>query len=244
MRKNHIPSDNEKELHRMKDRLLNRAWGYSELEMYKDALDECKKLVELDPDDASSFIELGYYYEKSGEVEKAIKCYKDMMERFPKDSYPYVSLGYIYEKYKKSNAMATVCYEKALELDPSDEWALNNVGVMLQKEGKWKEALSYYEKAYEASKASGEANSWILHNLAWAYCLCKNYNKAKVLYQQLVNDEEYVRDSVYYDFGCVSYKMGDYNRAMELFEKALSLCPDNRKFKRGWKEINRKVKTI
>lgn len=231
------------DLHDEKDRLLGRIWGYSHLGMYKEAVDECKKLIKIDPHDPSSFIELGLTYRESGEIEKAIKWYKYTIRRFPKHSHAYINLGYVFEKHKKCDNRAVVCYEKALELDPSDEWALNNIGAILQKEGKWKDALIYYEKAYEASELNGEPNNLILHNLAWAHYHCKNYDKAMALYQQLAHDES-DNASIYGDLGCVNYKIGAYVRAWELFDKALSLCPGSRYYKRlyrvSYKKINNK----
>ena len=214
-----------------KDRLRDRAWGYSQLNMHKEAVAECEKLVKIDPDDASSYIYLGFYYEKNGEMEKAIECYKYTMKTFPRDSQSYISLGYIFEKQEKRNDMARVCYEKALELNPDDEWALNNIGVLLQKEGKWKDALPYYKNAYETSKLNGEASNWILHNLAWAYYHCKEYNEAMGLYRQLVNEES-DNAEIHSDLGCVLYKMGRFSDALASLESALNLCPDNRRYKR------------
>jgi tetratricopeptide (TPR) repeat protein len=42
-----------------------------------------------------------------------------------------------------------LCYEKALELDSSNEWALNNIASLLKDEGKRKESLKYYKLAYK-----------------------------------------------------------------------------------------------
>ena len=83
-----------------KDKLLDRAWGYSQLNMHKEAVTECEKLVKIDPDDASSYIYLGFYYEGNGEMEKAIECYKYMMKTFPRNSQSYVNLGHIFESFR------------------------------------------------------------------------------------------------------------------------------------------------
>lgn len=218
-----------------KNGLSGRIWAYAQLGMHKEAVDECKKLVRIDPNDPSSFIELGFNYEENGEIKKAIKYYKYAIKRFPKYSCTYINLGYCFEKYKKRNDMAITCYEKALELNPNDEWALNNIGAILQKEGRWKEALSYYEKAYEVSKKNdGTTNYQIAHNLAWAYYRCKNYKKAWLIYDYLAN-KGFDNAAVYGDFGCVNYKMKRFNDALVSFEKALVLCSESRHYRRLWK---------
>lgn len=224
-----------------KGRLLSRAWGYSEIGMHKEALDECRKLVRLDIRDVASLIELGLYCEDSGETDKAIKYYKYAIKIFPECSRLYLNLGYCFEKYKKRDDMAAVCYEKALELDPNDMWALNNTAVILCKKGKRKEAVSYYEKSYEACRQNGVEDCQVMHNLAWSYYRLKDYDKAMVLYQRLLNNEECDKALTCYSFGCVNYRTGSYRRARELFDRAILLCPDNRYYKRAWKAASKKV---
>ena len=231
---------NEDNLEDEKIKLFDHVWAYSQLEMHKEMLAECEKLIKFDPDDASSFIELGLCYEENDEIEKAIECYKYIIKKFPMDSKAYINLGHIYEKRKKRNDMAMVCYEKAAALNPSDEWAINNIGAILQKESRWKDALIHYEKAYEASKLNGEPNNLILHNLAWAHYHCKNYRKSMDLYQQLARDDS-DNAAVYSDFGCVNYRMGLYGNALSLFEKASKMCPNNRHYNRLCLVANSKV---
>ncbi len=215
-----------------KNRLSGRIWAYGQLGMHKEAIDECKKLVRTDPDDPSSFIELGFNCEENGEIEKAIKYYKYAIKKFPGYSCTYLNLGYCFEKYKKRNDMAMVCYEKALELNPVGAWALNNIGSILQKEGRWEEAISYYKKASESpEKKEEKCILQILHNLGWAYYRSKNYKKAWLIYDYLTNKYS-DNATVYGDFGCVNYKMKRFNDALVSFEKALALCRESRHYRR------------
>lgn len=218
-----------------RDKILGTIWGYSELGMHKDAIGKCKELIRTYPNDPSSAMELGLCYEDIGNVEKAIKCYKYTIKRFPGCSNAYVNLGYIFEKHKKHNDMAIVCYEKALEVDPDDEWALNNIGAILTKDGRWKEGLSYYEKAYEACRQKyGSACNHIIHNLAWALYRCKRYVRSWLIYSYLAYECPSNAD-VLSDFGLVNYKMGRHGKALNFFAKAMSIDPDNRHYQRLYK---------
>ena len=181
-------------------------------------------------------MELAICYDDAGKIETAIKYYKYTIKRFPKYSRAYVNLGYIFEKHKKRNDMAIVCYEKASELDPNDEWALNNIGVMLAKEGKRKDAISYYKRAYNVNKQNDD----ILHNLGWAHYRCKNYKKAWLIYNDLVNKHP-DNAEMHSDFGYVAYRTGDYSKALNLSEKALSMKSNDRCCKRLWKMANEKM---
>ena len=228
-----------------KNRLLDRVQGYSELSMYKEALEESRKLVRMDPDDPALLIDLGSSYEEIGQVDKAIKYYKYAIRKFPMYSCSltklYVNLGYCLEKYKKQHSMAMVCYEKALELDPYNEWALNNIASILKSEGKRKESLRYYKLAYRAYKKKHGAVCYkILHNLAWAFFLCKNYRPAHRIYYYLANECP-EKNYVLSDYGCVCYRIGNYEKAWDLFEKARSMYPKVRYYQRLCRVARKKI---
>jgi len=211
-------------------RALDQAWAHSELGMNKDAVEKCEKLVQANPNDPNLCVSLGAFYMKNGDIDKAIGWYQVLMKRFPGQSYLYVNLGYIYEKYKKRNDMALVCYEKASEFNPSDVWVLNNIGVMMKKEGRRQESLAYFKKAYQVCDQNDiKTCSHVLHNLAWAHYLSKEYSTSLEIYTYLA-DNYPEKSSVFSDSGCIRFKMGEYRMALELFDKALMLEPDNRHY--------------
>lgn len=222
-----------------RDKLLGKIWAYSELGMHKDAVSECKGLIKAYPDDPVLAMELGICYQRVGKIEKAIGCYKRAIKIFPWYSAAYVNLGYIFEKHKKRNDMAIVCYEKALELDPCDEWAINNIGAILTKKGRWKEGLFYYEKAYKVCRQKyGFACSHIVHNLAWALYRCKRYARSWLIYSYLAY-ECLGNADILSDFGCVNYKMGKHGEALDFFERALSVDPNNKQYQRLYRVVKK-----
>lgn len=223
-----------------KQKLLEQAWGYSTLDMHKEAVGACEKLVKLDSNNPSSYIELGFYYEQNGEIDEAVQCYRSVMNRFPEYYGSYTNMGHYFQAYKERCDIAMVCYEKALELYPDDKWALNNIGTILQEDGMWQDALVYYEKAYNASNKDEEEDYNILHNLAWAYHRCKRYKDAWQFFNELVKRDLNIA-SVYSDFGCVNYKMGLYGSALSLFKKALSMYPSSKYYEKLYKITSRKV---
>lgn len=228
-----------------KKKLLGRIEGYSVLGMHKDAVVECKRLIRLDPNDPYPFVDLGSSCEDSGQVEKAIKYYRYAIKRFPTHSRClsrlYTNLGYCLEKYKKQHDEAMVCYEKALELDSCNEWALNNIGAILNKKGKWKESLSYYLEAYKTCKQGyGSVCDKITHNLAWAFYLCKNYLMAWHIYSNLASECP-EKKHVLSDYGCVYYKMKNYEKAFDLFDKARSMYPKVRYYHRLCQLVKKKI---
>lgn len=227
-----------------KKRLLGRVCAYSELGMYKEAISECKKIIRLDPNDPSPFVDLGYNCEEDGYVDRAIKYYRYAIRKFPAPSNAlsrlYTNLGYCYGKYKKRDDLEIVCCEKALKMDPYNEWALNNIAGILEKKGRRIESLLCYEKAYEACKHKyGAVCDHITHNFAWALYRCKKYTRAWLIYKYLVNECP-DKPHVICDFGRVNYKMGAYGEALEYFSKALSISP-GRHYRRLYRVAYKKI---
>lgn len=224
-----------------KDKIIDRVWAYAHLGMYKESVIEAKKLIRLYADDASSYRELALCYEEIGRGDKAEKCYKYIMRRFPNNSSSYVNLGYYYERTKKRKDLAAVCYEKALEVNPNDKWALNNMGVVMSWEGNWKEAANYYKMACRSSESEdGRADVHFLHNLAWAYYRCKKYDNAVDIYNYLANECP-DKANVFSELGLVNFRMKKYRKAFDLFGKALSLCPGKRDHKRLYDFARKKI---
>lgn len=214
-----------------KARLKDRIEAFHALGMHKEAIYECRKLVRLAQNDPDSFVRLGYHCDEGGEVNKAMRYYRFALKKFPNDAYLYTNLGYCYEHHKKRSNLARVCYEKALEIDPSNVWALNNTGALFQKENNRFAALYYYKKAWYAAKREGEVDYMIWHNLGSAYYRCKFYHRAWAILRHLL--KKYPdNESVYCDFGMVNYRIGAYRRAWDLFAVALSLKPDSKYYRR------------
>jgi len=162
------------------------------------------------------------------------------MKRFPGCDTAYSNLGHIYQAHKKRFDVAMLLYEKALELNPANTWALNNIGTILQDEGRWEEALSYYKQANDSIQALEKDRAYqILHNLGWAYYRCKKYDEACAVLQYILLDKK-DDPSVFSDLGCVFYKMGNVEYARSHFEAALKICPHSRYYKRLWRVAYRK----
>lgn len=224
-----------------KERLRERALAYIDLHMYKEAITEYEKIIQMDSGDHSSYMDLAFAFEKSGEIGKSIECYRNAIKLFPDNSDLYTCLGYCFDVYLKRYDMSIVCFEKALELNPFDEWAIHNVGVNLRKVGKPYEALYYFEEAMDVVQKKGEKPPYnILHNLAWGYCQCKDYKHSLILFDILIR--EYPdKVSVFTDCVCLYYRVGLWKRALGLLDNMLHQYPEDRHCRRLYKLIRNKI---
>lgn len=224
-----------------KERLRDRALAYIDLRMYKEAIAEYEKIIQLDRKNPYWHIDLAITLEESGNIDKSINCYRNAIKLFPNYAALYVNLGYCFGQYLKRPDMAMVCYEKALELDPFDCWALNNIAINRGRAGKPQEALYYLRKAMDAIHRERTKPPYtILHNLAFAYFRCKKYKQALRLYKYLLKNYP-DKVSLCTDCACLYYRLSQWERALGLLDNALYEFPDNRHCRRLYKLIRNKI---
>ncbi len=80
-------------------------------------------------------------------------------------------------------------FQKILERDPADQFALNNVGCIYKYMGRYEEALPYFENAFYYMYREGkeEPNPMPLGNMAHTYELMGEYGLAAQVYQRLAD---------------------------------------------------------
>ncbi len=91
---------------------------------------------------------------KAGDV-----LFIDLAMKNPQLPFAYNNLGYYYYKWGKENDKAIYYFNKCLSLEPKNENALTNRGVLFFNQGKFNEAYNDFSKALEQRKDKGD--SWI-----------------------------------------------------------------------------------
>jgi len=113
---------------------------------YSQAESIMKRVIQLDPNLAAAYYNLGnaLYYQKK--LEEAIASYRRAIQLDPNDADAYYHLGNVlYDQKKLEEAIAN--YRRAIQLDPNDANAYYNLGVALSDQGKLEEAIAAYRKA-------------------------------------------------------------------------------------------------
>ncbi len=95
-------------------------WAYSHQGNYDEAIAECLKAIELDPDYGNPYNDIGAYYIEKGMYEEAIPFLRQAIEA--KDylhyEFPHFNLGRIYVT-KGMYREAVEEFKKALEIEPN-----------------------------------------------------------------------------------------------------------------------------
>lgn len=94
-------------------------WTYSMLGRYEEAIEECQRAIELDPDFGNPYNDIGAYLIETGRYEEAISWLEKAMKagRYESPQFPYVNLGRVYEQLGQP-FKALECYNEALKIAP------------------------------------------------------------------------------------------------------------------------------
>ena len=94
-------------------------WTYSFMGRYDDAIAECQRAIEIDPDFGNPYNDIGAYLIEQGALNEAIPWLEKATQALRYESYcfPHFNLGRVYErKHQWSKAME--CYRDSLLHNP------------------------------------------------------------------------------------------------------------------------------
>ncbi len=94
-------------------------WAYSFQGRHDDAISECKRAIEIDPDFGNPYNDIGAYLIEKGQPEDAIPWLEKAVcaKRYESYCYPHYNLGRVYEqKGKWFDALR--CYENSVKANP------------------------------------------------------------------------------------------------------------------------------
>jgi len=179
---------------------VNLGMIYIYLEMYNEAIDVLKNALKFHPDDFDANWNLAVAYYTKGDIANAIPQFDRCLKLNPNSPEIHNAIGLLYYNSKLYHA-ALEEFQKAEDIDPEEGQYSYNKGVVLAKLGRDKEARDAFGKANGFNDAD---------DMFRIYSEQIQTNKAKELY----ND------------GCVAMESNNITKAIELFEKAISIKPD------------------
>lgn len=150
----------------------------------------------------------------------AIGIYQNILKEQPNYEDGLFWLGYLYEE-KNRRKEAIEVWKKLIKLNPDHSDALNSLGYIYAEEGiHLNEAEQMVLKALKSHPDSPA----YLDSLGWIYFKQGRLNDAAKYIQKAV---EGFQDAIIYDhLGEVFYKLGDIEKALEQWKRALILAPD------------------
>jgi len=192
----------------------------SGLMQFDDAIVSYKKALEIKPDHAEAYYNMGIALKNKGDLEAAINSYKKALEIKPDYVEAYFNIGNIL-KSKSDLEAAIDSYKKALEIKPDHAEAYYNMGIALKDTGDLEAAIDSYKKVLEIKPDYVEA----YNNMGIALKDTGDLEAAIDSYKKVLEIKpDYVE--VYNNMGIAFTDKGDLEAAIDSYKKVLEIKPD------------------
>lgn len=120
--------------------------AYGEMEFFEDAVASFQRAINLKPDYADAWDNLGWVYTRAGKYGEAVNAYKQGIRLKPADAKAWNSLGGAFTANGKYDE-AIAAYHKAVELKPDYAEAHYNLGVVYGGQENNLEAIKSFREA-------------------------------------------------------------------------------------------------
>ena len=187
---------------------------------YQFAVDLIGRAIEINPNIASYYSNLGKALQELKQFDAAVVSYEKAISLKQDYAEAYLNLGVLQQKLKQLDA-AVVSYEKAISLKPDYAEAHLNLGVSLQKLKQLDAAVACYEKAISLKPDYAEA----YYNLGNTLQELKQFDSAVVKFEKAISlKPEYTE--AYLNLGFTLQELKQLSAAVACYDKAISLKPD------------------
>jgi tetratricopeptide (TPR) repeat protein len=197
--------------------------SYENLKHYKQTKAAYKKAIELDPNDAVAWADLGLLHEKLEEYPQAKAAYEKVIALEPNNAVAWGLLGVLLHGKLEEYPQAKAAYEKVIALEPNNAGAWAQLGLLHEKLEEYSQAEAAYEKviALKPNNAGGwELLGQLLHLLG-------QYEQAKTAYEKAIQlDPNDALKWAILGF-LLHYKLDQYEQAKIAYEKAIQLNSNN-----------------
>jgi predicted TPR repeat methyltransferase len=210
---------------------------------YDEAIESFKKSVRQEPTFAAAWANLGNSYRIIGDYDLSIESLRNAAQLEPDVAKHHYNLGVTHQTKGDSDA-ATSAYRQAIDLDPTHVNAHYNYGILLQEVGALSEALAMYSDVMKLSPTHVDARL----NTCNILLAMQRYDITEKCFLDVLSiDQEHVRAMInlagFYD-ATSSMDSKDTKaeeksqKALELYEKALTLDPNNVFAKHGLRALS------
>ncbi len=231
--------------------IWNRLISYALADTLLSATDKANKMIDLCSRALNDVPTNPLYGIVKGEYQCLLKDYKSALNTFNQvfafldgldanqksnfTSYRHSALNGIANcyQYLDSISKAFIVYDQILSEDPDDEMALNNYAYFLAKRGL---LLDKAERMSMRSLNRDPLNATFLDTYAYVLLREAKYQEAMFVMERCIEnyskgDEEPSAD-IHDHYGDILFNVGKVDEAIEQWQKALSLEPDNALIKR------------
>lgn len=192
------------------------------LEQYEEAIAAFKEALKEKPQDIKINYQLAQAHQKAGQYENAEEIYRMLAQLTPEEAQVYYRT--ILKMYDDAGASekAIEAAKKLIELNPTSDMDIYNLGLMYMKLNRYDEAIAAFKKAVEINPGS----EYTYMQIGYIYYKQKKYREAINTYKQIVGFMPENSDA-WYMIGINSMFLKNYDAAIEPLQKTIELRPDN-----------------
>ena len=163
-----------------------RGGEYSYQRRYQEAINEYKRILEIDPNYALAYNKLGYAYAYLGNFDEAVTNLKKYVFLAPDQPNPHDSLGEIY-LYMGRYDEAITEFNRSRQLKPDFTYATDHLGVVYRHKGMYRKAIGYFEKSLSVNTGqSFQINNLI--EIARTYYEIGDYDQSLAVLEEITAD--------------------------------------------------------
>ena len=187
---------------------------------YKEAVEQFRDAISLDPGNAKVYNNLGITFFKMNKLEEAIDCFLTALELQPNNIFAHNNLGLAYLKLGE-NMKAEEQFKRTLSSEPYNLPAHFFLGHIYYKEGKFSRTERYYREANDINSTLPQVN----YALGRVMIGLGKWERAIDYFQKtLALDKTNLR--AYVSLGGIFTRQEMYKEAEDIFHKAIDMDPD------------------
>jgi tetratricopeptide (TPR) repeat protein len=191
--------------------------GFNEL-----AIKYYQKALELNPNHAGAYNNMGIAYADLKNYHEAIWCYKKAIDIDPNYASAYNNMGVTYADLKNYYE-AIRCYQKAIDIDPNYATTHMNMGNAYDILKNYDKAIRCFQKAIKIYPNYASA----YHNMGRTYANLKNYHEAIRCCQKAIDIDSSIAWAAYIGMAVAYDNLKNYREAIRCYKKAIDLDPND-----------------
>lgn len=199
------------------DCLLRLAQLHHYLKRYKEEMEVLETVLDLDQRNAQAYFMKGMVNKEMGDTAKAMQSMQLAVQMDPDYYNAYIQMGIMAADQK--NPLAVDYYRNALEIQPTSEEALYNLGMYYQETEQYQMAINVYKSILQLDPMDFDAH----FNLGAIYTeKLDSVQKGKENFELAIRDNPsdprgyYGRGKCYEYEGNITAATSDYKKALEL----------------------------
>jgi tetratricopeptide (TPR) repeat protein len=180
-----------------------------------------KEAIAKDPQNDKAYVELGFFYQKRGDLSQAETSFKKAIEIHPKNDRAWIGLGWLY-KGQGQLSQAEDSFKKAIEINPKNESAYVELGQLYQVQGILSKAGDSFKKAFEIDPN----NDKTCVGLGYFYQHQGKFVQAEDFFKKALELNP-GNDRAFFELGWLYRAQGKLLQAADFFKKDMEFHPND-----------------